>query len=93
MSCLTTPLLLTLVLPRYRQLAELVRAYATDCIVEVGTWNGGRAIEMSLAAFEKSDKVRYIGFDLFEEATEELDFSRTKFKGTQQSQGSTKTIG
>ena len=60
-------------LPRYRQLAELVRAYATDCIVEVGTWNGGRAIEMSLAAFEKSDKVRYVGFDLFEEATEELD--------------------
>lgn len=60
-------------LPRYRQLADLVRTYATDKIIEVGTWNGGRAIEMSLAAFEKSDKVHYVGFDLFEEATEELD--------------------
>ena len=60
-------------LPRYKQLADLVRTYATDNIVEVGTWNGGRAIEMSLAAFEKSDKIHYVGFDLFEEATEELD--------------------
>ena len=60
-------------LPRYKQLADLVRHYAKDTIVEVGTWNGGRAIEMSLAAFEKSDKVHYVGFDLFEEATEELD--------------------
>ena len=60
-------------LPRYRQLADLVREYAKDSIVEVGTWNGGRAIEMSLAAFEKSDKLHYTGFDLFEEATEELD--------------------
>lgn len=56
-------------LPRYRQLAELVRAYVTDNILEIGTWNGGRAIEMSLAAFEKSDTVHYTGFDMFEEAT------------------------
>ena len=62
-----------IMLPRYRQLADLVRTYATDSIVEVGTWNGGRAIEMSLAALEKSDKVHYTGFDLFEEATDELD--------------------
>lgn len=67
-------------LPRYRQLADLVRAYAPLAvsgfepkIVEVGTWNGGRAIEMALAAFEKCDTVHYVGFDLFEEATEELD--------------------
>ena len=46
-------------LPRYRQLADLVRTYAPlkvegyePKIVEVGTWNGGRAIEMALAAFE-----------------------------------------
>lgn len=65
-------------LPRYRQLADIVRTYATDekgiaHIVEVGTWNGGRAIEMALAAFEKANTVYYVGFDLFEEATEELD--------------------
>jgi hypothetical protein len=67
-------------LPRYKQLADLVRHYATDNIVEVGTWNAGRAIEMSLAAFEKSDKVHYMGFDLFEEATEELDIKELNSK-------------
>lgn len=60
-------------LPRYRKLADLVRLYAKDSILEVGTWNGGRAIEMALAAFEKSDKVHYAGYDLFEDANEELD--------------------
>ena len=60
-------------LPRYKQLADLVRHYCDGTIVEVGTWNGGRAIEMALAAFEKHDKVHYVGFDLFEEATEESD--------------------
>jgi hypothetical protein len=60
-------------MPRYRQLADLVRTYGSDTIVEVGTWNGGRAIEMALASFETKDKLHYIGFDLFENATEELD--------------------
>ncbi len=60
-------------LPRYRKLADLVRTYAKDSILEVGTWNGGRAIEMALAAFEKSDKVHYVGYDLFEDANEDLD--------------------
>lgn len=62
---------------RYKQLADIVRFYAegrdTFSIVETGTWNGGRAIEMALAAFEKVDTVHYRGFDLFEEATEETD--------------------
>jgi hypothetical protein len=60
-------------LPRYRQLADLIRTYGSETFVEVGTWNGGRAVEMALASFESKDKVHYIGFDLFEEATEELD--------------------
>lgn len=58
---------------RYKQLADMVRFYKPKIIVETGTWNGGRAIEMALAAFESQDKVHYLGFDLFEEATEELD--------------------
>jgi hypothetical protein len=58
---------------RYKQLADMVRFYKPKTIVETGTWNGGRAIEMALAAFENTDKVHYIGFDLFEEATEESD--------------------
>tara|TARA_R110002167_G_scaffold35540_2_gene113447 strand:- start:823 stop:3126 length:2304 start_codon:yes stop_codon:yes gene_type:complete len=58
---------------RYHQLAEVVRHYNRKSVVEVGTWNGGRAIEMALAAFEKLDKFTYNGFDLFEEATNESD--------------------
>jgi hypothetical protein len=61
------------VLPRYGQLATLVRFYKPEKIVEIGTWNGGRAIEMALASFESVDQFHYIGFDLFEDATEETD--------------------
>ena len=62
---------------RYKQLADIVRHYSkeleTFTIVETGTWNGGRAIEMALAAFESVNTVHYRGFDLFEEATDETD--------------------
>ena len=60
-------------LPRYHQFAVLIREYKPKRIVEVGTWNGGRAIEMALAAFENSKRVHYTGFDLFEDATFEID--------------------
>jgi hypothetical protein len=58
---------------RYRQLADIIRLYKPETILETGTWNAGRAIEMSLAAFEHTDKVHYIGYDLFEDATIETD--------------------
>jgi len=58
---------------RYRQIADMVRFYKPKCILETGTWNGGRAIEMALAAFKHTDKVHYMGYDLFEDATVETD--------------------
>jgi len=58
---------------RYRQLADIVRFYKPKCIVETGTWNGGRAIEMALASFKYNDAVHYIGYDLFEDATIDTD--------------------
>lgn len=62
---------------RYKKLAAMVRHYSegleTFTIVETGTWNGGRAIEMALTAFENVDVVHYRGFDLFEQATDETD--------------------
>ena len=58
---------------RYRQLADVIRYYKPKTILETGTWNGGRALEMVLAAFENNDAVRYIGYDLFEDATAETD--------------------
>ena len=58
---------------RYQQLADIIRHYKPKSIIEVGTWNGGRAIEMALAAFENQDEILYRGFDLFEDATSETD--------------------
>mgnify|MGYP003123225147 FL=1 len=58
---------------RYERNAELIRHFKPKTILETGTWNGGRAIEMALAAFENTDKVDYYGFDLFEDATIETD--------------------
>ena len=54
---------------RYERNAELIRHFKPKTILETGTWNGGRAIEMALAAFENTDKLDYYGFDLFEDAT------------------------
>jgi hypothetical protein len=58
---------------RYKQLADTIRFYKPNTILETGTWNGGRAIEMALAAFDRTDAVHYIGYDLFEDATVETD--------------------
>ena len=58
---------------RYKQLADTIRFYKPNVLLETGTWNGGRAIEMSLAAFDKTDAVHYIGYDLFEDATTATD--------------------
>jgi len=65
---------------RYKQLADLIRAYKPKTILETGTWNGGRAIEMALAAFKNNDAVHYIGFDLFEDATVHTDHEEFNVK-------------
>lgn len=54
---------------RYSQLIAAVRRKQPKAILEVGTWNGGRAKEMLSAA----PQAMYYGFDLFEEATPETD--------------------
>ena len=65
---------------RYRQLADVIRHYKPKSIIEVGTWNGGRAIEMALAAFENQDEILYRGFDLFEDGTLETDAEEFNLK-------------
>jgi len=54
---------------RYAQLIELVRKVQPEVVIEVGTWNGGRALEMAQVA----PGLRYYGFDLFEQATAQTD--------------------
>jgi len=58
---------------RTKTLADVIRFHKPESFVETGTWNGGRAIEMALAAFENVDKVTYTGYDLFEDGTSDLD--------------------
>lgn len=59
---------------RYAQLLKLVQHYNAESVVETGTWNGGRAIQMAEAAFANGkEQFTYTGFDLFEEATDETD--------------------
>jgi predicted O-methyltransferase YrrM len=68
---------------RYAQIIDLINLVKPKRIVEVGTWNGDRAVQMILHAqahCEKPDDVHYIGFDLFEDATEETDKRESNVK-------------
>ena len=58
---------------RYTQIIELIRKYQPLKLLEVGTWRGQRAEEMILEAMKHHASVTYLGFDLFEDATEETD--------------------
>lgn len=55
---------------RYRQLIEAVREKQPTAILEIGTWNGERALQMLSVC---PPETRYFGFDLFEDATVETD--------------------
>ena len=54
---------------RYGQLIDIVQQLQPKRIIEIGTWDGNRAIEMHRA----SPNLNYIGFDLFEDATPKTD--------------------
>ena len=54
---------------RYEQLHQAVRQKKPKAILEVGTWNGDRALQL----LKLSSNSRYYGFDLFETATRETD--------------------
>lgn len=54
---------------RYSQLINIVRTRKPDNVIEIGTWNGARAIEM----FNAHPEINYTGFDLFEMASPYTD--------------------
>lgn len=62
---------------RYRHLVELVRQLQPGRILEIGTWNGERAAEMVRATGMSAE---YVGFDLFEAATDETDQTEKNVK-------------
>lgn len=54
---------------RYGQLIELIRTHKPQSIIEIGTWNGDRAVRMVQEAMRWRPIVHYEGYDLFETAT------------------------
>lgn len=55
---------------RYAKILREIRLSKAKVILEVGTWNGDRAVEMMDEALRASNsKVSYYGFDLFEDIT------------------------
>lgn len=67
---------------RYKQILAVIDQIKPRFIVEVGTWNGARAMEMSERALKHSDSVRYVGFDLFQAADYETDQRELNVKRT-----------
>ncbi|WP_420404597.1 hypothetical protein [Nisaea sp.] len=58
---------------RYEQITHLLRTFLPGSIVEIGTWNGGRAIEMASTVLGSLKEVEYRGYDLFEDTTPQSD--------------------
>lgn len=67
-------LLLTTHPRRYANLFRTIYERRCRCLVEIGTWNGAHAEQMlrTAAARAPIHTVRYRGFDLFEDLTDEL---------------------
>ena len=61
---------------RYAQLIKACAMAQPAAILEIGTWNGARALELLQAA----PGAKYYGFDLFEEATAETDAEEMNVK-------------
>lgn len=66
---------------RYELLNALVEHFAPRRIVEVGTWNGERAKQLATAAHKAhGGDVFYIGYDLFEHYSKEIDAKELNVK-------------
>lgn len=58
---------------RYSQIYDYIDKHKPATIVEIGTWNGERAIEMISRAGASSPSLEYMGYDLFESGSTETD--------------------
>ena len=66
---------------RYAELYKLVDKYKPQTICEIGTWKGMRARKMLRHASYFHKNPHYIGYDLFDDATEELNKKEWNGKG------------
>ena len=58
---------------RYKQIDLIIDYLKPASIVEIGTWNGDRAIDIAQAALKHHTYVHYWGFDVFEHAADDQD--------------------
>ena len=58
---------------RYTKLTEFIGICQPKSIIEIGTWNGNRAIVLASEALKHQNHVHYTGFDLFETGDEETN--------------------
>lgn len=65
---------------RYAQLLGIIQEEKPKTIVEIGAWSGDRAIEMATQLIADDLPCHYVGFDLFEEATDETDEAELNVK-------------
>lgn len=66
---------------RYHQLSSLIDEAKPETIVEIGTHVGARAAAMCLQALKHRERVRYTGYDLFDDANDETDRAEMNGKG------------
>ena len=66
---------------RYAQLNKLIAFVKPKVIIEVGTHKGKRAEAMCREAVKYQERVHYIGYDLFEQATDESNARELNGKG------------
>lgn len=66
---------------RYQQLYRICGDFRPRRVVEVGTYNGDRAIELCIQTLQAGIPCHYIGFDVFEGATPELNAKELNAKG------------
>ena len=65
---------------RYKEIEKFITHYKSTKLLEVGTWNGKRALRLLGAALQNSDSVHYVGLDIFEDGDEELDKEEANVK-------------
>ncbi len=65
---------------RYDQLLHVIDLVKPQSIVEIGTWCGRSAVNMIRQAQKHRKNIRYVGYDLFEEASDITDAEELNIK-------------
>jgi predicted O-methyltransferase YrrM len=71
---------------RYQNLYKTIKTIKPKTILEVGTWNGERALKMLQLANKYQPGVTYYGFDLFEDLSDEKYISELSKKPPRESE-------